>query len=94
MSKRIGRLSVFPEDGDPRQHGVSDALLAAVDDEVRSIADESFAEAKRLLRENRGRLDSIVARLLESESLDEPEIYAAAGLPRPAAAPLPVPVPA
>jgi hypothetical protein len=32
--------------------------------------------------------------LLEHESLDEPEIYAAAGIPRPAATPKPVPVPA
>jgi cell division protease FtsH len=95
MSEKIGRLSVLPSDGDPRMAGVSDSLLDAVDEEVRRIVDECYAEARRLLRENRGRLDAIVAQLLAHESLDEPEIYAAAGLPRPAAAPhAPAPVPA
>jgi cell division protease FtsH len=47
-----------------------------------------------LLREHRNKLDAIVAHLLEHESLDEPEIYAAANLPRPAVTPSPTPVPA
>jgi cell division protease FtsH len=83
MSERIGTLSVLPADGDPRMAGVSDGLLDAVDDEVRRVTDECYAEARRLLRENRGKLDAIVAALLEQESLDEPEIYAAAGIARP-----------
>jgi cell division protease FtsH len=94
MSERVGRLSVFPAEGDPRLAGVSNALLDAVDEEVRRITDECFAEARRLLNENRGRLESIVARLLENESLGEQEIYAAAGLPRPDAGTVAVPVPA
>jgi cell division protease FtsH len=36
-----------------------------------------------LLRENRGKLDAIVTQLLARESLDEPEVYAAAGIARP-----------
>ncbi|HPK71873.1 MAG TPA: hypothetical protein PLN93_08025, partial [Vicinamibacterales bacterium] len=76
--------------GDPRMAGVSDALLNAVDEEIRRITDECYAEARRLLRENRGKLDAIVARLLERESLDEPEIYDAAGIARPSSAPAPV----
>jgi cell division protease FtsH len=83
MSERIGRLSVLPAEGDPRMAGVSDGLLDAVDDEVRRVTDECYAEARRLLRENRDKLDAIVAALLENESLDEPEIYAAAGITRP-----------
>ena len=67
--------------------GVSDALLDAVDEEVRRITDECYAEARRLLRENRARLDAIVAQLLARESLDEPEIYAAAGIAHPPATP-------
>jgi cell division protease FtsH len=94
MSERIGTLSVLPADGDPRMAGVSDGLLDAVDEEVRRITDECYAEARRLLREHRGQLDAIVAKLLERESLDEPEIYAAAGIPRPAVLPAPAPVPA
>lgn len=52
------------------------------------ITEECYAEARRLLREHRGKLDAIVARLLESENLEEPEIYAAAKIPRPTPAAL------
>ena len=93
MSERIGTLSVLPAEGDPRMAGVSDGLLDAVDEEVRRITEECYAEARRLLREHRDKLDAIVARLLEHENLDEPEIYAAANIPRPAVAPAPVPLP-
>ena len=82
MSDRVGPLSVLPSEGDPRMAGVSESLLNAVDDEVRRITDECYAEARRLLREHRAKLDAIVAELLAKESLDEPEIYAAAGMPR------------
>ena len=94
MSERIGTLSVLPAEGDPRMAGVSDGLLDAVDEEVRRITEECYAEARRLLREHRGKLDVIVARLLEHESLDEADIYAAADIPRPALVPRPAPVPA
>jgi cell division protease FtsH len=94
MSERIGRLSVLPADGDPRMAGVSEGLLDAVDEEVRRITDECYEEARRLLRENRDKLDAIVVQLLEHESLDEADIYAAAGLPRPSETPAPTPVPA
>ena len=94
MSERIGTLSVLPAEGNPRMAGISDGLLDAVDEEVRRITDECYAEARRLLRENRNRLDAIVAELLAHESLDEPEIYAAAGIDRPAVTPSPAPVPA
>jgi cell division protease FtsH len=83
MSERIGTLSVLPAEGDPRMAGISDGLLDAVDEEVRRITDECYTDARRLLRENRDKLDAIVAQLLVHESLDEPEIYAAAGIARP-----------
>jgi len=96
MSERVGRLSVLPPEGDPRMAGVSDALLDAVDEEVRRITDECYAEARRLLREHRRKLDAIVAALLANESLNEQEIYAAAGIVRPPATaePAPAPLPA
>jgi cell division protease FtsH len=94
MSERVGRLSILPVDGDPRMYGVSDALLDAVDQEVRRITDECYAEARRLLKENRPKLDAIVKQLLVKESLDEPELYACAGIERPAERPEPVPIPA
>jgi cell division protease FtsH len=55
-------------------------MLDIVDDEVRRISDDCYAEARRLVRENRDKLDAIVEQLLEHETLDEPEIYAAAGI--------------
>lgn len=82
MSERIGTLSVLPAEGDPRMAGVSDGLLDAVDEEVRRITEECYAEARRLLREHRDKLDAIVARLLEEENLEESEIYAIADIPR------------
>jgi cell division protease FtsH len=95
MSERIGTFSVLPTEGDPRMMGISEGLLEAVDDEVRRITDECYNEARRLLRDHRDKLDAIVAGLLEHESLDEAEIYAAAGLPRPAGPTLPpMPTPA
>jgi cell division protease FtsH len=94
MSERIGTLSVLPKEGDPRMAGVSDGLLDTVDEEVRRITDECYADARRLLREHRDKLDAIVEQLLEHENLDEPEIYAAAGIPRTPVAPPPPPVPA
>jgi cell division protease FtsH len=83
MSDRVGKLSVLPAEGDPRMAGVSDGTLEAVDGEVRRITDECYAEARRLLSENRARLDRIVAELLKHETLEEAEVYAAAGVPHP-----------
>jgi len=94
MSERVGTLSVLPAEGDPRMAGVSEGLLDVVDEEVRRITDECYAEARRLLRENRAKLDAIVTQLLAHESLDEAEIYAAAGIAHPALTPRPAPVPA
>jgi cell division protease FtsH len=95
MSQRIGTLSVLPAEGDPRMAGVSDGLLDAVDEEVRRITEECYAEARGLLRQHRDKLDAIAVRLLDEENLDEAEIYAAANIPRPAVPPpMPPPVPA
>lgn len=38
MSKRIGPVTVLPQEGDPRMTGVSDGMLHAVDEEVRRDA--------------------------------------------------------
>jgi cell division protease FtsH len=83
MSERVGTLSVLPAEGDPRMAGISDGLLNVVDDEVRRIVDECYAEARRTLRENRGKLDAIVQQLLIHETLDQADVYAAAGISRP-----------
>jgi cell division protease FtsH len=93
MSDRVGKLSVLPAEGDPRMLGISDDMLNAVDEEVRRITDDCYAEARRVLRENRDRLDRIVEQLLVHETLDEAEVYAAAGIERSAVERKPVPAP-
>ncbi|MGW2592577.1 ATP-dependent zinc metalloprotease FtsH [Streptomyces sp. NPDC001515] len=83
MSERVGRLTAIP--GDAQQaYGLSaaPATLDAVDGEMRRIVDECYAEACRLLRENRDRLDALASALLASETLDEAEAYRAAGITR------------
>jgi cell division protease FtsH len=93
MSEKIGAVSVLPAEGDPRlMGGSSSALLDLVDAEVHRISDECLAEARRLIRENRDKLDAIVAELLDHETLDEAEVYAAAGIPRGAGLAAPAPV--
>jgi cell division protease FtsH len=84
MSERIGPVQVLPEEGDPRIAGVSEGMLDAVAEEVRSLVDDCYRRAKELLQEHRWRLDSLAERVLEKETLDEQEIYQAAGIERPA----------
>ncbi len=88
MSPTVGPLQVYPPEGDPRHTGASDQLLATVDEEVRALILECYDEARRLLRENREALDRIVAALLEHETLDEQQAYAAAGITQAPAPPL------
>ncbi|MDF5755319.1 ATP-dependent zinc metalloprotease FtsH [Spongiactinospora sp. TRM90649] len=83
MSARIGPLTILPgpnQDGPP---AASPATLATVDEETRRIVEECHNEARRVLADNRDRLDAIVIALLEEETLDESQAYTAAGLPPP-----------
>jgi cell division protease FtsH len=80
MSERIGAVSVLPADGDPRLAGASGGMLDVVDEEVQRISGECLAEARRLLKENRAKLDAIAEQLLARETLDQIEVYAAAGI--------------
>ena len=49
---------------------------------MRRIVEESHEQVLTLLRENRAKLDSLAKALLEHETLDEDDAYAAAGVPR------------
>jgi len=80
MSERIGPVSVFQPEMDPRMSGVAEETLNAVDQEVRRLIEEAYRRALQLLTENRQRLDAVVEKLLERETLDETEVYAAAGI--------------
>jgi cell division protease FtsH len=61
---------------------VSQHTQQLVDDEVRRIVEESHQQVIALLQENRSKLDSLASALLEHETLDEDDAYAAAGVPR------------
>jgi cell division protease FtsH len=86
MSPAIGPIAVIPRDGSgpflPGAAEVSPDTQRLIDDEVRRIVDESHKEVVALLGENRGKLDSLASALLEHETLDEEDAYAAAGVPR------------
>jgi cell division protease FtsH len=86
MSSAIGPVAVIPRDGAgpllPGVAEVSPSTQQRVDDEVRRIVENSHQEVVALLKENRGKLDALAAALLEHETLDEDEAYAAAGVPR------------
>jgi cell division protease FtsH len=86
MSPAIGPVAVLPRDGSgpllPGAAEVSPATQEQVDEEVRRIVDEAHQEVVALLTDNRDKLDSLAAALLEKETLDEEDAYAAAGIPR------------
>jgi cell division protease FtsH len=96
MSEAVGLVSVLPRPGNESPFPVADANAPAestrelVDSEVRRIVDECYVHAVERLTENRERLDSLAKALLQHETLDEHDAYAAAGFdsaPPTAAAP-------
>src|SRR5215470_2426222 len=90
MSSAIGPVAVLPRDGQgpllPGVAEVSPATQKMIDDEVRRIVDQAHGEVIELLTQNRDKLDSLAQALLEHETLDEDDAYAAAGVSRPAEA--------
>ncbi len=86
MSDKVGPLAVLPTDGRgpvfPGTSEVSQRTQQLIDEEVRRIVDEAHEQVVALLRENRDKLDSLAQALLEHETLDEDEAYAAAGVTR------------
>jgi cell division protease FtsH len=89
MSSAIGPVAVIPREGSgpflPGAAEVSSDTQRVVDQEVRRIVDEAHQQVRTLLEENRDKLDSLATALLEHETLDEEDAYAAAGVPRAAA---------
>jgi cell division protease FtsH len=77
---------VIPRDGSgpfvPGAAEVSPETQKLVDDEVRRIVADAHDEVVTLLTENRAKLDALANALLEHETLDEDDVYAAAGVTR------------
>jgi cell division protease FtsH len=86
MSPAVGPLAVIPREASfPGASDVSEHTRQLIDDEIRRIVDEAHEEVVALLRENRSKLDSLAEALLEHETLDEDDAYAAAGVDHAAA---------
>ena len=96
MSDAIGPIAVVAQDGQaayfPGAVEAAERTQELIDSEVRRIVDEAHEEASEVLRQNRDKLDSLAHALLEKETLDEAEAYAAAGVSPPTRAEDDVPV--
>ena len=85
MSDAVGPIAVLPADGQgPLLPGLSETSQETqrlVDDEVRRLVDGAHSEVTRLLTEHRPQLDNLAHALLQAETLDALDAYAAAGVP-------------
>ena len=61
------------------QAHVSDETRELVDREVRRIVEGCYDRARRMLSDNRERLESLTRALLDKETLDQDDAYHAAG---------------
>ena len=81
MSDRIGMVKLGDTDTEAFGHGsgdvprsFSDETSAIIDEEVRRLLDNAMREAWEILTTNRAVLDTLAARLLEEETLDEAQL--------------------
>jgi len=92
MSEAVGLVSALPAPGEemytvPGSLGAaSPRTLERIDDEVRRIIEQAYEQAIATLTEHRDQLDALAQALLERETLDEADAYAAAGLSAPPSA--------
>jgi cell division protease FtsH len=89
MSEKVGPVAVLPSDGQsPLLPGVSETseeTQRLIDEEVRRMIEDAHNEVTQLLSEHRDQLDNLSHALLEAETLDAPDAYAAADVPMRAA---------
>jgi len=102
MSDSMGTMVYGEEEGEiflgrsvTTHKNMSEATMQKVDVEIRRMLDEQYARARRLLEDNRDKVEAMAAALLELETIDADQINdIMAGLPprppRPSSAP-PVP---
>jgi cell division protease FtsH len=81
LSDRLGPLTYTEDDGEiflgrsvTRHKQVSDVTAHAIDEEVRTLIDNCYGEAKRILESNRDKLDVMAAALMKYETIDEAQI--------------------
>ena len=81
MSDALGPMVYGEEEGEvflgrsiTTHKNVSEATMQQVDGEIRRIIDEQYALARRLLEENRDKVEAMTAALLEWETIDADQI--------------------
>ncbi|MGH7775627.1 MAG: ATP-dependent zinc metalloprotease FtsH [Candidatus Dormibacterales bacterium] len=83
MSAKVGPLN-FAEGAQQGAMALhrpySEATAQLIDDEMRRIVEECFQEARDLIKQHRGRLDTLAKALLRDDSLDEKEILRVTGI--------------
>jgi cell division protease FtsH len=83
MSERIGPMAVLPRDGSgpflPGASETSEATERLIDEEVHRLIEDAHADVTQLLSDHREQLDSLSRALVEAETLDAADAYAAAG---------------
>jgi cell division protease FtsH len=84
MSPALGPVALLPRDGSAGPFGsgseLSQDTQKLIDDEVRRVVSDAHEDVVKLLQQNRDRLDNLAQALLEHETLDEDDAYAAAGV--------------
>jgi cell division protease FtsH len=81
MSDRVGFVYYGEQPLAPRPffdfgagRDASPQVMQAIDEEVRRIIDEAYADTKRLVERNREQLDALAKALLKYETLDGEEV--------------------
>jgi cell division protease FtsH len=84
MSEKLGVVTAIPQESQgpllPGAAGVSEETQRLIDEEVRRLVASLHDDVRTLLADNRDKLDSLAHALLEHETLDQPDAYAAAGM--------------
>ena len=91
MSHVIGPVTVISEEPQmpfPGASDVSPQTQQLVDEEVRHLIEDAHEHVTQLMSANRERLDSLADALLEHETLEQDEAYAAAGIEMSGGAPV------
>ena len=81
LSERLGPLAYSDEDGEiflgrsVTQHKqMSDVTVHAIDEEIRSVIDNNYRRAEKILRENEDKLHTMAQALIKYETIDESQI--------------------
>jgi cell division protease FtsH len=81
MSDKLGPISYGPDLGvkemvyiGPSEKEYSEKTAEAIDNEVKRFTDEAYAEAKKVIEENKEKLSNIANALLKYETLDADEV--------------------